>query len=83
MRKRGTRPATITASYEMTDAQVSALETFCESTILGTARFGWPHPRTGSTVEARIVPSSDGSLYSLSCIAADHWVVSLTFEVLP
>lgn len=83
MRRRGVRPDTLGVSYAMTDAQVSTLKTFVETTIQGTARFGWPHPRTGATVEARIVPTNDGGLYSIAYVSEDYWLVSLTVEVLP
>ena len=54
-----------------------------ETTLAGTARFGFPHPRTGAQVEARIVPVDDGALYSLSYVSPDLYAVDLTLEVLP
>lgn len=83
MRRRGTRPDTITCTYLLTAAQIATLETFCETTIQGTARFGWPHPRTTSAVEARLVPDGEGSLYSLAPVSRDSWLMTANFEVLP
>lgn len=83
LRHRGNRPDSLTVVYAMTDAQISTLETFVNTTIRGTSRFGWTHPRTLATVEARIVPTGEGSLYSLAYVSEDYWRVSLTIEVLP
>lgn len=67
----------------MTEAQVDTLETFVKTTLRGTTRFGFPHPRTRAQVEVRIVPSDDGKLYNLAYIARDVWQVSMSLEVLP
>lgn len=83
MRRRGNMPAALSVTFNMTDAQVSTLQTFVETTIKGTARFGFPHPRTGTQIEARIVPSGDGQLYGVSYNGPDAWVVSMTLESLP
>lgn len=83
LRRLGTRPDTMTLAFYMTTDQVAAFETFVKSTIKGTARFGFPHPRTGSTVEARIVPSDDGKLYDVAYRAPLNWTVSFAIEVLP
>lgn len=83
MRKLGAKPARLTVSYWMTSAQVETLRTFVESTIKGTARFGWPHPRTGSTVEALMVPGGEGDYYTLGYIGPDRWQVGIELEVLP
>lgn len=83
LRRRGQRPDTLSVVYGMTRAQLVALAAFVQDTIKGTARFGLPHPRTGATVEVRIVPGQDGELYGTAYGAPDFWRVSLTFEVLP
>lgn len=82
-RKRGNRPQSMNVSFIMTDAQVAILETFVVQTIKGTARFGFTHPRTNTIVEVRIVPQTDGEMYSLTYIAPGFYTVALKLEVLP
>ena len=82
-RRRGARPQGLSLSFDMSDAQVAILDTFVKITISGIARFGFTHPRTGVIVEVRIVPSGDGQLYSLAYNGPNHWVVSMSMEVLP
>lgn len=83
MRRRGQRAKPIQVSYDLSTTQVAALETFVEDTIKGTARFGFPHPRTNTTVEARIIPQSDGTMYSIRYVLPELWEVSLQMEILP
>lgn len=83
MRRRGKRPSVMNLNFYMSSAQVDTLDTFINSTIKGTARFGFPHPRTQEVVEARFVPQDDGQFYSLSYIVNDRWKVSMKLEVLP
>lgn len=83
MRKLGSKPQTLNVSFLMTTLQVSTLETFVKTTISGTARFGFTHPRTGVVVEVRIVPQGEGDYYNLSYVAPGYYNVSLTLEVLP
>ncbi len=83
MRRRGVRSEVLRVGFYMSKAQIVTLETFVETTLAGTARFGFPHPRTGAQVEARIVPVDDGALYSLSYVSPDLYAVDLTLEVLP
>lgn len=82
-RRRGERPESMQVVFHMSTAQVSTLDTFVKDTLKGTARFGFPHPRLGSIVEVRVVPQSDGILYSTSYIMPELWSVSLQLEVLP
>lgn len=82
-RRRSLRPSTMGVSFLMTTAQVAVLETFCLDTIQGVYRFDFKHPRTGSTVEVRIVPAQDGELYKLTYAAPEYWTVTLNFEILP
>lgn len=83
MRWRGQKPKPLSVAYHLTDAQVATLETFALTTIKGTARFDYPHPRTLATVEVRIVPSGDGELYKLQYIAPNLWQASFDLEVMP
>lgn len=83
MRRRGARPSKMTLGFFMTSAQVATLETFVLTTLKGTARFGFPHPRTGTQVEARIIPADDGALYSVNYLTPIEWTVSMEIEVLP
>lgn len=82
-RRRGTRPNTMDLSFIMTTAQTSTLETFIKDTLLGVKRFSFPHPRTSTTVEARIVPQSEGEFFRLQYLAPGYWQTSLKFEILP
>lgn len=79
----GAMPKPMGVSFEMTTAQVATLDTFIESTIKGTARFGFPHPRTGAIVEARIVPQGEGRFYTESYLSPGYWLIALQLEVLP
>lgn len=83
MRKRGSKPQNLNLSYIMTKAQVALLETFVKTTLQGTIRFGFPHPRTGSIVEVRIVPQGEGDYYNIAYLAPDYYTINLTLEVLP
>lgn len=79
----GVRPSVLGVSLQMTSAQVEIFRTFADTTLKGTARFGFPHPRTASQVEARIVPSADGKLYDINYLAPNLWRVSFGLRVLP
>ena len=83
LRKRGLKPQVLNLSFLMTEAQVLTLETFVKTTINGTARFGFTHPRTRSIVEVRIVPQGDGEHYNLTYTAPGYYTVTTQFEVLP
>ena len=83
IRKRSGRASPMSMSFMMTNTQLGYLKTFVETTISGVARFYFDHPRTGSTMEVRIVPSSDGALYSIDQATPTHYVVSLSMEQLP
>jgi hypothetical protein len=83
MRRRGAKPTTLQVGFYMTTAQVETLETFIKSTIKGTARFYFTHPRTGVQVEVRIVPSQEGAYYSAAFNAPGEYTVDLTLEILP
>lgn len=83
MRRRGKRSETLQLTFDMSTAQVETLDTFIKETIRGTARFGFAHPRLGTTVEARIIPQQDGSMYTVGYILPEFWSISLQMEVLP
>lgn len=83
MRRRGARPDQMTVGFYMTTAQVETLDNFVKNTIKGTARFYFPHPRTGAAVEARLVPGQDGQLYTASFFAPGQFTVGMTLEILP
>jgi hypothetical protein len=83
MRRRGARPSVLNVSFILTSAQATSLETFVKTTLLGTRRFNFLHPRTSSYVEVRIVPQSDSEFYKLTYIAPGYWQTDLIFEVLP
>lgn len=83
MRRRGPKPRTLNLSFLMTTEQVSILENFINNTIRGTARFGFTNPRTYAIEEVRIVPQSEGALYTSTYTAPGYWTVTMQFEVLP
>lgn len=83
MRRRGQKPRKMNVSFVMDDTQISTLETFIQSTLRGTARFDFPHPRTGVTMEVRIVPSGDGEYFTINQFAPFLYNVAMTFEQLP
>jgi hypothetical protein len=91
MRNRGKRPNTMDLSFILTTAQTTILENFIKNAstnvslpgISGVGRFSFTHPRTATTVEARIVPQSEGEFYGLEYLAPGYWKTSLKFEILP
>jgi hypothetical protein len=83
IRRRGKRPGVLNMSFIMTTDEVGFLESFVEDVIKGTARFGFPHPRTLTTVGVRIVPQGEGILYNMSYLAPGYYTISLQLEVLP
>lgn len=83
LRRLGARPQVMSLAFYMTTTEVAAFETFVLTTLNSTARFGFPHPRTGSTVEARFVPGQDGKLYDIAYRAPLNWTVSFLLEILP
>ena len=82
-RRRGQRAQGLQVTFIMTTAQTQTLETFVQDTLQGTARFGFTHPRLDTVVETRIVPQTDGQLYSFTYLAPGYWTVSLQLEILP
>lgn len=83
MRVLGQKPQVLNVQFLMTSAQVSILEAFVKNTIKGTARFGFPHPRTLLVVETRIVPQGEGDYYTLTYTAPGYWTAQMVLEVLP
>jgi hypothetical protein len=83
MRRRGQRPDTLSVQYDMSTAQVQTLRDFIQDDLLGTIRFEFPHPRTGSVVEVRVIPQGDGAMFTTSYLLPGYWQVSLQLEVLP
>ena len=82
-RRRGVKPRVLNVSFVMTNTQIATLETFINDTIKGTARFDFTHPRTGSTIEVRIIPNGDGELFSIGYFSHDLYTVSLSLEQMP
>lgn len=82
-RRRNSGVSTMDLSFIMTTAQTVSLENFIATTLSGTKRFSFPHPRKGTTVEVRIVPSGDSEFFKLQYLAPGYWSTSLKFEILP
>ena len=89
IRKRGKRPDILNVSFIMNNTQVADLQNFVENTILGTARFSFPHPRLTTNLEdpqkvdVRIMPQGEGVMYSMSYLAPNYYTVTMQLEVLP
>ena len=74
----GVRPLSL--QYTLTQAEIATLDTFYVTTTLGgTARFNFTHPRTLSTVSARFLDGKAPDYSSLSHLG----LVSVALEVLP
>jgi len=82
IRKRSNKANQMAMTFIMSTSQVEQLEAFVE-VIGGVSRFYFPHPRTGDDVEVRIVPSSEGGLYTISESAIGYWNVAMTLEQMP
>jgi len=82
-RVRSKRPNQLSLSFIMTTQQTIDLESFIVTTLKGTKRFDFTHPRTGSSVECRLVPMGEGEFYTLQYLAPEYYQVSLKFEILP
>lgn len=82
-RRRSALPTPIQCAFNMTATQVATLEDFVKNTLFGVRRFNFTHPRLRTSVEARIVPGSDGKYYDLSPLGGGMWHVSLAMEILP
>ena len=82
-RRRSALPTPIQCAFNMTATQVATLEDFVKNTLFGVRRFNFTHPRLRTSVEARIVPGSDGKYYALSPLGGGMWHVSLAMEILP
>lgn len=83
MRRRFKRPTVMQVSYLLSTAQVNTLETFVFTTLQGVYRFTFPHPRTGASVETRIVPGQDSTYYTISYAAPGYWKIGLQLEIMP
>jgi hypothetical protein len=83
MRYRGLKPQVLNLSFLMTSTQVASLDNFIKTTIKGTSRFGFTHPRTGAIVEVRIVPQGEGDYYTMTYQAPGYYMINTQFEVLP
>lgn len=83
IRRRSARAQPLSVSYKLNATQLATLEDFVQNTIKAVARFYFPHPRTGTEVEVRIVPSSEGELYKIGHINGSIWSVTMNLEVLP
>lgn len=82
-RYRGKSGGMLNLTFFMTSDQFDTFEDFVNNVIRGVARFQFPHPRTETTVDVRIVPSGEGQLYQLQYLGPGFWNVTLQLEVLP
>lgn len=82
-RRRGAGVEQLKVGFYMTTAQIATLENFIQNTLKATARFDFAHPVTGLTVEVRIVPQSDGQMYSIGYYTPTLWTVDMALEVVP
>ena len=79
----GSRSDVLLVSYVFTAAQVDIFDDFVENALRGVRRFGWPHPRKLTQVEARIIPAEDGKLYALTNLGGQNYHIALQLEILP
>ena len=82
-RLRGRGVNTLDVAYILTDTQLNTLNTFIDNTIFGVRRFTVLHPRTGTSIEVRIVPQGNGNLYTATYLAPGFYNVQLMLEILP
>jgi len=82
-RRRGAAVESLKVGFYMNATQIASLENFIQNTIKGTARFDFPHPVTNVAVEVRIVPQSDGQMYTIAFSSPTQWIVDLMLEVVP
>ena len=82
-RLRGRRPDTLNLTFLLTSEQVNTLDNFIKGSLNVTSRFGFPHPRTATQVEARVVTSNDGDIFICNYLAPGYWTVQLNLEILP
>jgi hypothetical protein len=89
-RFRGKSPNVLSINFIMTSTQVTTLETFINNSptqnpagIKAVGRFNFTHPRTNQSVEVRIVPQGEGSLFTCEYLAPEYWNINITFEILP
>lgn len=83
MRRRSKMAEPLSVKFVMDSTQLTALETFVKDTIKITSRFYFTHPRKNTQIEARIVPSNNGELYTVSYLSPTLWTVSMNLEVMP
>ena len=83
MRRRGIRSTTFDVTFIMDNDQILTLDDFIKTTIKGTARFDFPHPRTRATIEVRIIPNSDGAYYNVSYLGVEHYTITMKLEQMP
>lgn len=82
-RRRSLRPSIMGVSFLMTTAQVAILQDFLYDTLQCVKAFDFTHPRTGYTVNTRVVPGQDGELFKSTYAAPGYWTITLNFEILP
>jgi len=83
-RVRASRPNSMQLSFIMTTAQTQILDDFVKNTIMGTARFTFPHPRLlGTNIDVRIVPGGSGEFFTVQYLAPGYWTTSLNMEIMP
>lgn len=75
-------PITIAVNLHLTSGELEDLESFIDNSLArGALRFEFPHPRKGTTIEARIVGGD--SLYTVTASGIDRWAVSMQLEIMP
>ena len=75
-------PVPISVNLHLTSDELEDLEDFIDSTLIrGSLRFEFPHPRKGTTIEARVVGGE--SLYTVTASGLGLWTLSMQLEVMP
>ena len=75
-------PVPISVNLHRTSDELEDLEDFMDNTLIrGSLRFEFPHPRKGTTIEARVVGGD--SLFTVAASGVDRWTVSMQLEIMP
>lgn len=77
-------PRPLRASFLLTSDQVDTLYEFAETTLgHGTLRFQWTHPRTGATIETRMVAAGDKLVDVAPVNGGLQWTADIVLEIMP
>lgn len=83
-RKGSKGPQVISVQFSMSSSVLELWEEFVEDTLAaGSLRFTHTHPRTGASIEMRLVGGGESGMFTVEPHGIDNWIVSCDLEVLP